>query len=477
MGLPEPQQDLLYETRWSKIEGLFRGFNSTFDAFARDYIALRTKASKQEKSSNVYRSFRDCFDSLATESGGLEPLLDDLLRLARYYAAFSFGHGVSETLRGPIARLSRLVDVPAILVMRLFDCCERRKSLSEAEFVEGLQLLESYVLRRSVCSGQTRGYWQIFADLAYRLDLERPLHSLKGLLAIQHESYAFPTDAEFSRSLAERDLYHMRNCLHVLEQLENHGSREPTDTRALEIEHILPQNERLNAAWRGMLGPSWREVQQRWLHRLGNLTLTGYNSTYSDRSFADKKSIKGGFSESAVRLNKYVREQAAWTEREMEERTHQLVSQALQVWPALEVDAQHVRAMELERLRERASKRDVASVAMSETARSLFETLSAGIRTLDAEVTEMAEGKSVSYHCPYFFLEVLPRKNRLTLLLPINYSDLQDAPSIAADATEWQFIVHAKHSGGVLLRIKTLEDIEAALPLIRQAHAAVRTEP
>ena len=99
------------------------------------------------------------------------------------------------------------------------------------------------------------------------------------------------------------------------------------------------------------------------------------------------------------------------------------------------------------------------------------------IRALDTDVTEMTEGKSISYHCPYFFLEVLPRKNRLTLLLPLSYSDLQQPPGIAADATEWQFIVHAKHSGGVLLRIKTIEDIEAALPLIRQAHAAVRTEP
>ena len=297
------------------------------------------------------------------------------------------------------------------------------------------------------------------------------------MLALQHESYAFPTDADFGRSLAERDLYHMRNGFHVLEQLENHGSREPTNTRTLQIEHILPQNERLNAAWKDMLGPNWREVQHRWLHRLGNLTLTGYNSTYSDRSFADKKSIKGGFSESAVRLNKYVREQAVWTERELEERSKQLIRQALKVWPALQVDANLLEAVERERLRERAAKRNVMSVAMSETARSLFQTLSAGIRTFDADVTEMAEGKSVSYYCPYFFLEVLPRKNKLTLLLPLNYSDLQDAPSIAADATAWQFIVNAKHSGGVLLRINTVEDIEGALPLIRQAHTVVRTEP
>jgi len=55
----------------------------------------------------------------------------------------------------------------------------------------------------------------------------------------------------------------------------------------------MPQNENLAPSWREMLGNDWREVQREWLHRLGNLTLTGYNSTYSDRPFGEKKKIKG----------------------------------------------------------------------------------------------------------------------------------------------------------------------------------------
>jgi hypothetical protein len=204
-----------------------------------------------------------------------------------------------------------------------------------------------------------------------------------------------------------------------------------------QIEHILPQNERLNSAWREMLGPSWPELQQRWLHRLGNLSLTGYNATYSDRSFSDKKSIKRGFSDSAVRLDKSVREQAVWTEREMELRTKQLVSQALEVWPALHVEASVVRAAELERLRQRAAERDVGTLTMSPAKRSVFDILSSRIRAFDPDMTEMAGGKSVGYHCPYFLLEVLPRKNRLTLLLPLHYSELTEPPAIAADAMQW----------------------------------------
>ncbi len=66
-----------------------------------------------------------------------------------------------------------------------------------------------------------------------------------------------------------------------------------------------------------MLGENWQDQQRQWLHRLGNLTLTGYNSTYSDRPFERKKSVPGGFAESSVRLNKFVREQSVWTAKEI----------------------------------------------------------------------------------------------------------------------------------------------------------------
>lgn len=108
-------------------------------------------------------------------------------------------------------------------------------------------------------------------------------------------------------------MYGKRVCFELLTRLENHGSKEVTDTSKYSIEHIMPQNEKLSPEWRQMLGDDWRETQRQWLHRLGNLTLTGYNSTYSDRPFDEKKTIRGGFAESSVRLNKFVRECATWT--------------------------------------------------------------------------------------------------------------------------------------------------------------------
>jgi hypothetical protein len=120
----------------------------------------------------------------------------------------------------------------------------------------------------------------------------------------------------------------------------------------------MPQNEKLPEKWQTMLGKEWKKIQATWLHRLGNLTLTGYNSSYSDRPFEDKKTIAGGFNESSVRLNKFVREKLQWTPTEMEQRSKLLADRALEIWPALEVDSAAIEQAKQAELRELAERRD-----------------------------------------------------------------------------------------------------------------------
>ncbi len=471
MRLEEKQQTHLYESYWSKLEALFRGSERTFDAFLRDYLAFKTKASKQEKADEIYQAFRRSFASLQGSSGSLESLLAEMLRFGRYHAAFSIGTPILSELAEDLARLRRLVDVPALLIMRLFDCHDRCKTLSTNDFRKAIQAVESFVFRRAICGEQTRSYWQIFANLAYRVDEQNPLEDLVVGLARQRDAYRFPSDADFRRELLLRDIYPLRVCGYLLERLENHDTKEPTNTSGYSIEHIMPQNEKLPEEWQAMLGKDWRKIQTTWLHRLGNLTLTGYNSKYADRPFEQKKTIPNGFNESAARLNKFVREQHQWTPFEIEHRNQLLTDQALKIWPSLVVDAAAVERAKQAELRELAERRDVAKVPMSNAARSLFDELRPQITEIAPTILELAESKSVSYHAPAFFLEVLPRKHKLLLLLPLDHSEIEDPHGLSEDATEWKFLFYAKHEGGVLLRIKDEQDIEHALPIIRVAYS------
>lgn len=474
MRLPEKSQTELYEAYWFKLENLFKGYESTFDTFLRDYLAFKIQASKQERADGIYQAFRRNFAQLQDACGGLENLLAQILAMGRHHTTFSVNPPPSCDLAADLVRLRKLSDVPAMLIMRLFDCFERSKSLTLREFQTAIGLIESFIFRRAVCGDQNRNYWQLFANLAYKIGDEHPLEDLKVGLARQRDANRFPLDEDFKRELLNRDLYKLRACGYLLERLENHGSREPTNTASYSIEHILPQNERLPEPWQAMLGPDWKQVQATWLHRLGNLTLTGYNSFYSDRPFEEKKTVSGGFNESSVRLNKFVREQARWTAEEIEERGRKLADRALEIWSGLVVESAAIERARLADLRELAQRRDVAKVPMTEVARLLFEALRPGIQAMGPDVLELAEGKSVSFHAQGdYFVEILPRKHGLILLMPLEHADISDPLELAEDATRYKFFFHAKHEGGVSLKIEEVEDIARALPIVQQAHAAV----
>lgn len=472
MSLAEKAQTRLYRDYWGKIEDLFRGSDRVFSNFIRDYLALRSQPAKLERSDLVYAAFRRAFGGIGHDPEALEALLKDLLQRARQYAAFAVGSGADQRARA-FSQLRHLADVPAILIMRLLEARDVQQTLSESELLEAIRLIESYLLRRAVIGCQSRGYGLEFAKLAYRIDDAQPLASLKATFARMPAAYAFPEDEDFERALLEGDLYHKRVCKHVLDGLENRDSKEQSDTAGYSIEHIMPQNEKMPEAWRVMLGEGWKVVRQTWLHRLGNLTLTGYNSTYSDKPLAEKQTIKHGFRQSSVRLNQDVRDAPVWTEAEMSARGERLAARALTVWPRLDADTKVIREMEREELKTRAASRCLDKIVMTDEAKAMFNALRDRIKADFPEVIEMAEAKSVSYHDPDFFLEVIPRKRGLGLLIGIDYNEVDGQDETVQDTANYSFVMNASYQGGVLINLRDLDHLKQAMQVIARAHTLI----
>ncbi len=477
MRLPEPEQTRLYTDYWQRIEVLFRDAGRRFDSFARDYMALKTQTRKQARADEIYQAFRPFYQDLAEEMGH-EQALAEMLRYARYYADFVLGTKAGTPVGERLQRVARLAETSAVLVLRLMECHYERHTLSEADLCEALDALESYIFRRVICGAQTRGYWARFSSIAYRLPDDGALLRLKVEFARQPAAYRAIPDAEFRTELLSRPVYGMRVCHTLLDRLENHGSKEPTDTSQYTVEHILPQNESLRAEWQAMLGDDWQAIQAEWVHRLGNLTLTGYNSTYSDRPFHEKQSVSGGFSESSVRLNKYVREQSAWTPAQMRERAEILAERALRIWRPNIVDVTAITSVELEELKKAAERRRAEDVQMTRKARALHDELREAVLGL-GDVIERGETKSVSYYADRgtsgeFFMEILPRKSHLTLLLDIGFDEVSHLSQRVQDATEQKFFFYAKHAGEAFMHLHRREDLNEALACIRHAYEGVR---
>jgi uncharacterized protein with ParB-like and HNH nuclease domain/predicted transport protein len=472
MRQDEEIQTRLYEEYWRPIEIAFGPrYRSDFDKFVRDYLTLKVMPSKQLRADDIYQHFRTYFFQTNTASPIAETLRD-LKRFGSYYVAYSLGHEETPRLKEVFRRLRSLIEVASPVVLRLYDCYDRAKTLSEREFVASLELLESYVFRRSVCDMQTRSLGQIFASLAYRIKERRPFESLGVALQRQGKKRRFPSDAEFREALETRDVYDMRQCHYLLDRLEN-DSKEKIDTSGFTIEHVMPQNEDLRTEWRAMLGAEWKTIQEVWLHRLGNITLTGYNPEYSDRPFEKKKTMKGGFDDSPLRLNKFIRDQKKWTAKAIEERGKALAAKAVQVWRPLTVDAEAVKKAELEDLKAAAASYSVETLELDAEARKLLLALRPQVLGLGSDVTELFAAKSVTYRVYDFFLEVLPRKKRLLVSLNLEFEECDDPSAEAFDATEYAFIANASEPLGVGFSVKTSADLPAAMHLIRQAYENV----
>lgn len=339
MGLPESEQTKMYQDYWQNIEDAFRDTggaidNTVLNLFLRDYLAMKQNFTQESQIPRIYEEFKRYRNGPAA-SNELENLLADMMRFAGYYSEWN-GHrqAQSKGLTTAMQNLRRQGNTTGVLAMRLYGCYEQG-TLSEAGFIRGLRLIESFLVRHAVLGHQIRSYWRIFAGMSIEIQDDDPSGSLSATLVKDRGSYgfwSFPTDAAFEQALQQDELYLKRGiCKYLLDHLENDGHKEPSPVNDYTIEHIMPQS--LTDDWRQMLGGDAEQIHADWLHRLGNLTLTAYNPEYSNHPFSEKKTRKGGFNQSAVRLNQFVRGQTEWTVAQMQERGKRLAEDALTIWP------------------------------------------------------------------------------------------------------------------------------------------------
>ncbi len=242
-----------------------------------------------------------------------------------------------------IYRLNRLettVTRPFFLeVLRL----QSNGELSLSEVREVFLYTENYLFRRTICDLPTNALNKIFLMLhreiiRYDGATTGYLSKFKYALLAKPDRGRFPRDSEFVEAFSARQIYQMnsKNKIYIFERIENHGTVEDKDiyrhfdSGTYSIEHIMPQH--LIPAWVNELGPDYEEIHETWLHRLANLTLTGYNSKYSNSPFKDKRDMQNGFAQSGLRMNTWIAQQQKWTLEELVERNELLMQKAVEIW-------------------------------------------------------------------------------------------------------------------------------------------------
>ena len=468
MGLEPVQQTRLYEDHWRPMELAFGqdAYGTHFDRFMRHYLTLKT--GEIPKVGKVYEAFKAYARKPRIDQGGIEPLVADIQRFADYYCSIAIDRESVSRLSEAVRDLRELrVDVASPFLLELYSDYDTGQ-LSEAEFYRAVRLVESYVFRRAVCSIPTNSLNKTFSTFGRELRKDSYLESIMAHFLLMPSYRRFPRDDEFKRELQVRDLYNFPRRSYLLRRLENYGRKERVPVDEYTIEHILPQNEDLSVAWRSDLGPEWERVHEKWLHTLGNLTLTGYNSEYSDRPFAEKRDMEGGFRMSPLRLNEGIGSLERWDEQAIQVRATRLSHVATSVWGDVPLPAEKLAQYRRQPGRQRLETYTIENhphLAQGSEIRPLFDMFRREVLALSPVVTEEFLKIYVAYKAETNFVDVVPQASQLRLSLNIRFHELHDPKGLATDVT------NLGHWGNGDAEIKLSEpgELRYVIGLVRQA--------
>ncbi len=432
MGLEPIEQTELYKDYWRPMERTLahatRG--NEFDRFLRAWLSLRLgEVPKLQRGYENFKRYR-----VMNLKRPIAAIVADMHRCANNYAAIALGRELHPQLAHAFRGLHDLkVDAPMPFLLHAYALWQDGV-LSEQDMIEVARLMESWVFRRAVCDIPSNVLSRTFARLPEQLDDEMLLESLSAYLASRSKRQRFPSDEEFRAALETRNLYEFKHRQYFLSRLENYERKEQVVIGEFTVEHVLPQNENLLPEWREVLGPEWRAVQEKWLHTLGNLTLTGYNPEMSDRSFAEKRDMEGGFRESPIRLNRMLAKRDSWDAAAIEERGRELSKKALAIWSLPRPSSELLNQYRSESGRKRRTPwTSVDHLRMTEATKELYDALVGGagaagfvptIRRQWIGVGEPGRGKP-------FPIIVRPRRGWLLVCLRVPFDDLQAPPTCA----------------------------------------------
>lgn len=330
--MTDTDQERLYEEYWLTVQNLLP--DKLLDNFFIDYLNMKSDGFVKE--SEAYKSFKQVYVEGKYDN---EKMLQEILHYAKQYYVFCYGSSdFGAEVNKALAGLRKLKQTTVYLFLfRVFDDYENG-IINKNELARVLKMLLSYSIRRLVCeigSNTLRGLYKTLYGRVFEKKENKNTYydSLVSFFLQQTSKNTIPSDNEFVTALQEKNLYSKNAlCKYLLCAIENQG-KETLDTENLSIEHIMPQNKNLSMSWQKMLGENWQSVHEKYLHTLGNLTLTGYNSELGDKPFEKKKEkLEETITHIAV-LYRDVKDKSEWNSVNMEKRAKRLAEIILKLFP------------------------------------------------------------------------------------------------------------------------------------------------
>ncbi|MGT0096143.1 GmrSD restriction endonuclease domain-containing protein [Helicobacter pylori] len=453
------KQEDFYNQYWRAMEEDFKQNKKWFDRFVRHYLTIKTRDTPNIN--EVYETFKRYQQERGIET---EALLQDLQKYCGFFCQIVFKKEADKDLNKALGFLVDLeMDVIYPLLLELYSDYSDGV-LSKDDFRCSIALIESYICRRAVCGLGTNSLNKVFPSFTKHIQKDEYFKSLKAHFGYLTEKQRFPNNDEFKDCFITIDFYDFQKNKYFFERLENFDRRkERVPTHEYTIEHIMPQ--KLTEEWERDLGENFQEIHDKYLHTIGNLTLTGYNSEYSNKSFQEKRDMEKGFKDSPLRLNQGLRDLKSFGEEEIKKRAKDLADLALKIWTYPNLNAETLEKYKPKKDKKEKEVYDLSSYKFSSHSRELFDILSKEIKALDERITENFNQDYISYKFSKNFVDIVVQTKDLKLYLNMKFNELQDEKNLARDMTNKGHL----GNGDIEVKLETKENIPYCLGLIKQA--------
>lgn len=319
------EQLAIFEKYWRPIQ---EALNDDLTEFVRHYLM---KEGKIIKTADIYFELKDRLSSSTPDEA--KSFLADLHRHGMYYARFIHpAHYESDGETAAALNRLRIIEATVAypMLLRVFESVHQG-SLTAEQRLEVLHILESFLIRRSVCGYPSNQLRKILPPVFDAVG--GPGASFVEGVREQLGGRRCPDDNTFAESLCRAQLYagaqRVTRVRLMLERLENSfDHKEPADLSRAQIEHIMPQT--LTPEWIQELGDNAHDHHVQLLHTLGNLTLTGYNPDLSNKPYYEKRPL---LRSSHFELNRHFDQVEHWNPAAIIARARSLAQRALKIWP------------------------------------------------------------------------------------------------------------------------------------------------
>lgn len=461
MNLTQRDQDNLYKNHWKPLEDEFKQneYDKNFDSFMRHYLTLKTETIP--KVGRIYDAFKKHFPD---PKGDIENLIDDIRDYSRYYSAIALGKESDATLRVLFENIKTLsVEVSYPLLLKVYGNY-KDGVIGKVDIIKIVRIIESYIFRRAICGIPTNALNKIFPPLINNIVEEKEgyIERINSHLL----NHKFPNNEEFKGNLMRKDIFISLSPArrkYLLDRLENHDRKEDPREYDYSIEHIMPRT--LNQKWKIDLGNDYEIIHDKYLHSIGNITLSGYNSEYSNRSFIEKRDMIDGFKESPLRLNNGLGEIDSWNEEAIKDRAEKLSNMALTVWPFLGLSDQSSEKYQSNKPSKESFSIESFRYLKSKKLRDLFEHISREILDLDSSVRQEFTKRYIAYKADSNFVDIQPMKISLDLYINMPFDDIQDPRGICEDVSDKGHL----GNGDIKVKLKNIDDIDYILNLVKQS--------